>query len=534
MIMRPDVVKTQDRVYHQDGSFYDTVVVRFTPEGLCFRDIDQSDPRVKLCDIAHLRYYKACARGESKAVVVAYLRLAQDLPVGKVLAGLSPVTERGETLLSANSTITYTLRALLSRGWLDYHDDAWRVRVPASEAAWRERGRAVLDLLVSQDRLHLESGRRSLSSVDFAGFSASQNLIPIARCGFLSDLVWHQRPRLAFNSAFFLLEDEDFGSHHAALGEAYDLWVADGAIHRPPLYRRGTLFDDGRWRAGFFGLDDLQIVLPTGLRLWPAGLPLPDGAIPFTLNDEGPSEVTLYTRYCGVAGQGVALGRTPVAPGRFELTVVDRRVVGYQAGGDLELPQNGFAISFAPRVLPAAGRGELLNALRTRFRLDYGFARPEHRAIEQALQAGPVLLRQGRATLSGTYLQEQEQFWPSRSLGDGRWQVGVVPTDYKLDVDRTRAGRAGLGVDRAGNLVLAMVSGVNRGLEVRGVDSEGATLNELVDLLAEAGAVDAINLDGGGSTQAYYEGGQALVPGDRRGRPQVHYERMVPSVGIVF
>jgi exopolysaccharide biosynthesis protein len=57
---------------------------------------------------------------------------------------------------------------------------------------------------------------------------------------------------------------------------------------------------------------------------------------------------------------------------------------------------------------------------------------------------------------------------------------------------------------------------------------------ELADLLAEAGAVDAINLDGGGSTQLFYMGGLATVPGNRYGIPGVHFERMVPSVGVLY
>jgi exopolysaccharide biosynthesis protein len=46
--------------------------------------------------------------------------------------------------------------------------------------------------------------------------------------------------------------------------------------------------------------------------------------------------------------------------------------------------------------------------------------------------------------------------------------------------------------------------------------------------------VDAVNLDGGGSTQAYYLGGEIIGSGDRRGLPQVRYERMIPSVGLVY
>jgi hypothetical protein len=540
MVDFSDITKTQARLRHGDGSFSDYVTLRLLSQGLHFHDIDQSDPLVKLKDIAHLRYVKARQRGESQAVVIALLRLERDQPAGKIFPGLSHITESGEELLSANSFITYTMRVLLGRGWLRFEKGTWRVATPKSERVWRQRAEAVIRLLTSQHRLHIELGPGRLPpghlAFDEFPLDVYKNLIPVGRCGFLSDVVSRQRPRLVFNTAFFLLEHDDFFSHHSALGEAYNLWVKDGLIQRPPLYRRGGIFglDNGRWRVGFCALSDVGITLPNGLQLLPNDIPLPVGTIPYTLNDEGPSDLTLYTRYYGVASGGLVLGHTPKEAGRFELTVVDRQTVGWKTGGNLALPQNGFVISFAPGVLSPPAQSEFQKTLQARSTLDYHFARSEHKNIVQAMQVGPILLQDGRSPLTNTYLEDEEQFWPSRLLDNGEWRIGVVSTDFATDVDRTRHGRVGLGIDRAGNLVLVMVAGVRRGLEVPSVDSDGATLAELTNLLAEAGAVDAVNLDGGGSTQAYYHGGQAVVPGDRRGQPQVHYERMVPSVGIVF
>ena len=73
-----------------------------------------------------------------------------------------------------------------------------------------------------------------------------------------------------------------------------------------------------------------------------------------------------------------------------------------------------------------------------------------------------------------------------------------------------------------------------RGTHRPSADSAGATLVELAELLSEAGAVDAINLDGGGSTQLFYMGGSATVPGNRYGIPGVRFERLVPSAGILY
>jgi hypothetical protein len=529
MTAPPPITKTHGRLHHADGSFADTFTFFFSANGLRFLDIDQSDPQVKLKDIAHFCCYQARKRGESEPVIIAFLQLEQDRPAARLFPDIPTITPDGETLLSARSFITHTLRRLLRREELAYRGGQWQTDSSS--------GRAVIQYLLSQNRLRLDLGygRRLPDQLDFPAFPINHNLVPIGRCGFLSDFAWRERPLLAFASAFFLLESDDFCSHHSALGEAYNLWAAEGVIRRPPLYRRGAIFyQDGRWRVGFLGMNDLAITLPIGVQLSPHDVPLPAQAIPFTLNDEGPSDLTLYTRYHGVASEGQVLGCTPAAPGRFELSVVDRRVVGWKLGGGLELPQNGLVISFAPGTLSAAQRQELQQALRERNLLDYRFARPQHLGISQALQVGPLLLQDGHSPLTNTYLEEKEQFWPSRPLADGGWKIGVVSTDYKTDMDRTRHGRAGLGIDGEGNLVLVMVACVKPAVRVPEVESAGATLSELVHLLREAGAVDAVNLDGGGSTQAYFMGGRVIVPGDRRGLPLVQYERMVPSVGAVW
>ena len=238
----PIFVKSEGRLHHSNGSFADYISCRIPPDGLHFRDIDQADPQVKLKDIAHFRYFKARQRGERQPVIISLLLLEQDRPAAEVFPGLTYQTPSGEVLLSANSFITYTMRTLFQQGWLIFDRDAWRINVPAAETGWSERGRAVIDLLTSQHRLHLElgPGRRPPARLTFdePPLDVYKDLISVGRCGFLSDLVSRERPRLVFNTAFFLLEHDDFFSHHSGLGEAYGLWVANGKIERPPLYRR--------------------------------------------------------------------------------------------------------------------------------------------------------------------------------------------------------------------------------------------------------------------------------------------------------
>jgi hypothetical protein len=534
--------KLQDRIYWEDGTFSDYTLLRFPSAGFRFLDIDQQEPQVKLKDAAYLRWVKAIARGEAAPRIVAFLRLERDRPVSELFPDLHCHTESGEELLSANSLITHTLRTLLSRGWLRYERGRWQVTAPSREAAWRQRGEAVLGLLEREGRLRLELGPgvRPPGAVDFEDFAVRLNLIPVGRLAFPRDLVWRERPRIAFNTAFFLLEHNDFFSFHSALGEPYGLFVQDGGIRRPPLYRRGTIFQraNGQWQTGRFSLKDVSFVLPDGTML-ASESHLPHRAtggrvLPFALNasvrrPSANAKVTAYTRLYGTASQGRVVGRTPIEGGRVELTIIDQRVVGWKAGGGLDIPQNGFVLSFAQGLLTPEAQA----ALRARPVVSYRFMREEHRDIVQALQVGPLLLRGGRSVITPTRLAEEE-FWVDRPGDDGRMQIGVVPTEFPDDVDKTRAGRIGLGVDREGKLVVVGIAGVEKGAKHLEADSHGATLAELADLLADAGAVEAVNLDGGGSTQIFFLGGLATVAGGRLGLPGVHYERMVPSVGVLL
>jgi hypothetical protein len=516
---------THARRSWENGTFSDAAILRFSPEGFVFSEIDQQDRAVKLGEAAYLRALKARLRGVDDPHIVAFARLEQDCAVELAFSGVDPHTENGERLYSANSLLSYTLRGLLANGWLRFDGTDWQVAVPDDEPLWRDRARAALALLAGEGRLCLGGtlGRRLSTPTAFDGFDVRRDLLPVDRLGFLREFVWRECPRVAFNAAFFLLEHDDFYSHHSALGEAYNLYVRDGEILRPPLYRRAAFYQtaDARWQAGHFSMLDLTIHLPDGTLLVAEGSGLP--GLPFHLNPNGDSSIAVYTRTLGLATHGRPQRCTPVETARLEYTLVDNR----KTGGGLEIPQNGLVLSVAPDALPHAA---IPDAGLPRVR--YGFAREAHHGLQQAIQAGPLLLKDGQITLTADSLAN-ETFWPTPlDLGE-QAPVGVVPTDYPMDTDRTRAGRIGLGVDGEGQLLVVAVPGTERGSHRPATDSAGATLLELAELLAEAGAVEAINLDGGGSTQLFYRGGLATTPGNRYGLPGVGFERMIPSAGVL-
>jgi hypothetical protein len=96
--------------------------------------------------------------------------------------------------------------------------------------------------------------------------------------------------------------------------------------------------------------------------------------------------------------------------------------------------------------------------------------------------AGPVLLRGGRTTIDAF----NEGVFDPRDLNDYTFSA-------------YRHARTFVGVDSRGRLLLATADGVP------GV-SAGLTLTEEADVMRSLGAVDAMNLDGGGSTEFASEG----------------------------
>lgn len=66
--------------------------------------------------------------------------------------------------------------------------------------------------------------------------------------------------------------------------------------------------------------------------------------------------------------------------------------------------------------------------------------------------------------------------------------------------------RTAIGYTKEGSLVLVTVDGRQKGI------SEGATLPELADIMLELGCCDAMNLDGGSSTQMVYNGELVNLP----------------------
>ncbi len=94
---------------------------------------------------------------------------------------------------------------------------------------------------------------------------------------------------------------------------------------------------------------------------------------------------------------------------------------------------------------------------------------------------------------------------------DGNVFLTTKTEEFGSDVAGGRAPRTALGLTKDGHIILAVIDG-------RQSHSVGLTLLELARFMQELGAVDAMNLDGGGSSEMVVDGKIVNKPSDGRER----------------
>ena len=189
-------------------------------------------------------------------------------------------------------------------------------------------------------------------------------------------------------------------------------------------------------------------------------------------------------------------------PAGLELIVRRERIVERRdLKGSSTIPADGYVISVA-----GTARQWALEKLRvgTRVKLDLDWSPTETEAAnlwKQAaniIGAGPQLIKNGRVEITNA----AEKILPS-FVSDGHPRTAIA----KL---------------RSGQILLVTVDGRQPG------ESIGMSLTMLTDLLIEFGAVEAINLDGGGSTTMVIRNKLVNKPSDATG------ERPVSDAILVF
>lgn len=117
--------------------------------------------------------------------------------------------------------------------------------------------------------------------------------------------------------------------------------------------------------------------------------------------------------------------------------------------------------------------------------------------MKTAIGGGPVLLQEGRINITN---QEEQMF---------------------VDGLNDRHPRTAMGYTKNRKLIVLVIEGRNPG------KAEGATLAEEAKILQDLGCVEALNLDGGGSSCMLINGRETIRPSDKEG------QRPVPAVFII-
>jgi Phosphodiester glycosidase len=118
--------------------------------------------------------------------------------------------------------------------------------------------------------------------------------------------------------------------------------------------------------------------------------------------------------------------------------------------------------------------------------------------VKTAIGGGPVLVQDGKQLITN----DEERMFTGKARHD-------------------RHPRTAMGYTADGDLIVLVVEGRNNGI------AEGASLVHLANMLVDLGCVEALNLDGGGSSCMLINGRQTIKPSDKEG------QRAVPGVFIV-
>jgi len=252
----------------------------------------------------------------------------------------------------------------------------------------------------------------------------------------------------------------------------------------------GWVIGNCAWNGVMYGVDadNVRSALVIDKRLeaqvqqdlrYVGSLRLPHGR---TLNIRGVNrgriagDLVLYNHNYGPSTQTNAYG--------MEVRIKDDHVVEISAKGNMRLDNSSVVLS-----------GHGANA-----------------ALLKTLRVGDAVeLRQTFGTLSADNARLVLGGGPTL-LYNGDVRIRTREENIAPDIARGRAPRTAIGVKRNGDLVILVADGRSR-------DSAGMTLLELAKYLRRFGAMDALNLDGGGSSEMVVNGRIVNVPSDGAERP---------------
>ena len=278
----------------------------------------------------------------------------------------------------------------------------------------------------------------------------------------------NQTPKIAWNGGF-ILNDELVGK--LGLGEEYissplGLIIENSRVLSAPLFNRPALLIDREKK-----IQIQRVNSSGGLRVYK------NGSRVFNFNPKGYNNYkpfhTQYTYY-DLMGES----KTVNAQGRVLVQLAGNRVKHiYRDVDEVEIKPVGLLLSFPAVRFPK--EWELEDSLEIRL---FDFLE-----IDSGIEAGPLLLSEAQDSIDMEFEGWNRDFSISTQAG-------------RLDYLDMRGPKIAIGVDTEGNLLALVVNARVR-------ESVGATHIEMMEIMKQNGAVDAMGFDPGGSA--------TLIVGDR-------------------
>lgn len=284
------------------------------------------------------------------------------------------------------------------------------------------------------------------------------------------------------NSNFFIMDSFDCATVYDSVGTPIGLCVKNGKVINPPLYEREAL-----------------IVTDSGI-----SVEMPRLA-DCTFNISGIQFVPGIN--CTVLERPVL--RTTKRFDGTDLVIVGTQVLAVKEGGKVDIPGGGFVLRTdidCSKIEPGAAVSIS------------GFE-----DVKFAIQVANSIVKKGVPSR-----QFISKFYNIYKLS----KVAYPPCFYPLDYEKSRAARIAIGADKSGAPYILWAEGAAKIGHEKGKDSRGASLADMEIFCRDFKLFNAINLDGGGSSQILLENKRSLLLSDRK-YDGLESERGIP-LGLII
>ncbi len=307
-----------------------------------------------------------------------------------------------------------------------------------------------------------ELEKRGWMSIAYGDKTDVVSILPVGEdLGYMSQV--SPRPQFICNAHFFQMDVFDSDSPYDLFGTPYGMTVKNGIMIQPPLNGREALVVDMDGKVKITKPDVRDISMQIQGKTFTHG-----------------ENCTVYRR--------PDTRQTPKEEG-LDIVIVGDEVVSFHKGGGVFIPEGGFVLhtneelSVEPSPVVYLGFDNCLFAI----------------------QVGSSSVKDG----------EVMKGFESPFYNIYKDSVPFPPTLYPLSYEKDRAPRMAICCDKDGDPVIVWAEGCSKLYYQFGKESCGASLLELGKYCASIGLVNALNLDGGGSSEIFLNGKLMMHVSDR-------------------